>query len=152
MQRIELSEWIAAPPDRVWALVADHEGMKKWAGVREVVRRRPGSPEPDGVGAIRTVRGFGLVIDERITAFKPGERLEYTVVEGAPIRDHAGEVVLAAERDGTRVTWTVRFRPLVPGTGGLIARILRAGLSRSLTGMKARVETLLEKECRTPRS
>jgi uncharacterized protein YndB with AHSA1/START domain len=140
MQQIEVSRRINAPRERVWALVAHHEGMKKWAAVREVIRRRPGAPDPDGVGAIRTVRASGLVIDERITAFKPGERLEYTLVEGAPIRDHTGEMILTPDADGTRVTWRVRFRPLIPGTGWLLARMLRSGLDRSLEGLRKRAE------------
>ena len=140
MHRIEVSERIAAAPERVWAVVSDHEGMKRWAGVRDVVRRRPGAPDPNGEGAIRTVRAFGLVIDERITAFKPGERLEYTVIEGAPLRDHAGEVVLTPDGDGTRVTWTVRFEPWIPGTGWLLERVLSKGLSGSLAGLKRKVE------------
>jgi len=137
---IEVSRSIAAPRERVWALLANHEGMKKWAPVREVIRRRPGSPDPDGVGAIRTVRASGMAVDERITAFKPGERLEYTLLEGAPIRDHAAEIVLAPDGDGTRVVWSVHFRPLVPGTGWLLARILRGGLERSLDGLRRRAE------------
>jgi uncharacterized protein YndB with AHSA1/START domain len=137
---IEVSRSIAAPREKIWALLADHEGMKKWAPVREVIRRRAGAPDPDGVGAIRTVRASGMAVDERITAFKPGERLEYTLVEGAPIRDHAAEIVLTPDGDGTRVVWSVHFRPLVPGTGWLLARMLRGGLERSLDGLRRRAE------------
>jgi uncharacterized protein YndB with AHSA1/START domain len=137
---IEVSRTIAAPPERIWPLLADHEGMKKWAPVREVIRRRPGAPEPDGVGAVRTVRAFGMVVDERITAFEPGVRLGYTLVEGAPLRDHTGEIVLEPGAGGTRVAWRVRFRPLVPGTGWLLARVLRRGLERSLEGLRRRAE------------
>lgn len=140
MVQIEASRRIDAPPDRVWALLSHHEGMKRWAPVREVIRRRPGDPDPDGVGAIRTVRAFGMVVDERITAFDPGKRLAYTLVEGAPIRDHAAEVTLEADAGGTRVVWSVRFRPLVPGTGWLLERMLRRGLERSLDGLRARAE------------
>ena len=136
MIHIEVSRSIAAPREKIWALLANHEGMKKWAPVREVIRRRAGAPDPDGVGAIRTVRASGMAVDERITAFKPGERLEYTLVEGAPIRDDAAEIVLTPDGDGTRVVWSVHFRPLVPGTGWLLARALRAGLERSLDGLR----------------
>lgn len=140
MHRIEVSERIAAPRDRVWSILSNHEGMKRWAPVREVVRRRPGAPDPDGEGAVRTIRARGMVIDERITVFKPGERLEYTVIEGAPIRDHAGEVVLLPDGDGTRVVWNVQFRPLLPGTGWLLERALRSGLTESLAGLKKKAE------------
>jgi len=135
VNEIVLERTIPAPPERIWALVADHEGMKRWAPVREVVLRRPGSPDPNGVGAVRTVRASGLVLDERITGFKPGERLGYTVLEGAPLRDHAGEIRLEPGDGGTRVRWSVRFRPLVPGTGWLLERVLARGLERALAGL-----------------
>lgn len=141
MQRIEVSERIAATRESVWALVSDHEGMKRWAGVREVVLRKPGSPDPNGEGAIRTVRAFGIVLDERITAFEPCERLAYTVVEGAPLLSHRGEVVLTPDGDATRVTWRVDFEPLVPGTGWLLECLLRRGLAASLAGLKQRLES-----------
>ncbi len=140
MHRIEVSQRIAASREKIWTLLADHEGMKRWSAVREVVRRRQGAPDPNGEGAIRTVRAFGMVVDERITAFKPGERMEYVLVEGAPIRDHSGEVVLLPDGAGTRVVWRVSFRPLVPGTGWLIERILRTGLMRGLEGLRALAE------------
>jgi uncharacterized protein YndB with AHSA1/START domain len=141
MVEIVLEQDVAAEPRRVWELVANHEGMKKWMPVREVVRRRPGSPDPDGVGAVRTIRGSGLVIEERITAFKPPERLEYVLIEGAPVRDHHGEVLLEPRAGGgTHVRWRVRFRPLVPGTGWLLERMLRRALERGLEGLKRRAE------------
>ena len=140
MHRIEVSQRIAAPREKIWALLADHEGMKRWSPVREVVRRRPGAPDPNGEGAIRTVRASGMVFDERITAFKPGERLEYVLVEGAPIRDHSGEVVLLPDGDATRVVWRVAFRPLIPGTGWLLERLLRKGLTTGLEGLRKLAE------------
>jgi len=105
MRRIEIEQYIAAPPSQVWPLVADHEGMARWMPVREVVRRRSGSPEPNGVGAIRTVRGMGFVVEERVTGWKPGERLGYVLTAGAPLRDHIGEMILKPAEGGTLVGW-----------------------------------------------
>jgi len=138
MERIEVERLVPAPRDKVWAIVSDHEGMRKWMPVREVVRRRPGSPDPNGVGAVRTIRGMGLVLEERITAFEPDERLEYVLTEGAPIRDHVGEVRLSSEGEGTRVRWTVRFEPIVPGTGWLLRAALKRGLEQGLDGLVKR--------------
>lgn len=132
MQRIELEQRTSASPDRVWSILADHEGMKRWMPVREVVRRRPGAPDPNGVGAVRAVRGMGLVIEEEVVAFEPGRRLGYRLIAGAPIRDHTGEVTLSAEGTGTRVRWSVGFRPMIPGTGRLLAFALERGLSQGL--------------------
>lgn len=138
MERIEVERLIPAPREKVWALLADHEGMRRWMPVREVVRRRPGAPDPNGVGAVRTIRGMGLVLEEQVTAFEPNERMEYVLTEGAPIRDHVGEVRLAQEGAGTRVRWTVQFRPVVPGTGWLLRAALKRGLEQGLEGLEKR--------------
>jgi uncharacterized protein YndB with AHSA1/START domain len=133
--QILVERLIPAPRERVWEVMADHEGMKRWMPVREVVRRRPGSPDPNGIGAVRTIRGMGLVLEEQITGWKPPERMEYVLTEGAPIRDHLGEIVLTSEPGGTRVRWNVRFRPLVPGTGALLRFALRRSLAQGLEAL-----------------
>jgi len=128
--------WLAAPPAEVWRRLADHERMSKWMPVREVVRRRPGAPDPDGLGAVRTVKAGGFVFDEEIVGWKPGERLEYRLTGGAPLREHRGVVRLIADGAGTRVVWSVAFRPAIPGTGGLVERELRRLLEGGLCGLE----------------
>ena len=140
MRRIELEQYIAAPPSRVWPVLSDHEGMPRWLPVREVVRRRSGSPEPNGVGAVRTIRGMGLVVEEQITGWKPEERFECMLTEGAPVRDHVAELILEPAEGGTLVRWCVRFRPLIPGTGVFLERIVRAGLALGLARLKQLIE------------
>ena len=140
MCRIELEQYIAVPPSRVWPVLSDHEAMPRWMPVREVVRRRSGFPEPNGVGAIRTIRGMGLVIEEQVTGWKSGERFEYVLTEGAPLSDHVGEMVLEPAEGGTLVRWCVQFRPLIPGTGAFIERLVRAGLARGLARLKRLIE------------
>jgi uncharacterized protein YndB with AHSA1/START domain len=141
MTEIVVERSIAAPPQRVWDVLIDHEGMTRWLPVREVVRRRPGTTDPNGVGAVRTIRGMGLVLEERVTEAKAPERLSYELTGGAPLRDHRGDVTLTPEPGGTRVRWTVRFRPLVPGTGWLLALALKQNLARGLEGLAGIVTT-----------
>src|SRR5699024_10530586 len=44
---------VAAPANRVWAVLSDYEGMSSWAPGLKITVARPGSPEPNGVGAQR---------------------------------------------------------------------------------------------------
>ena len=122
--QIELTQFVAAAPEKVFAFYTDHEGWTRWAGVREVVLRQKGDPPPNGLGAIRVIRARGMAFEEEITAFEPPRRMGYRLVAGAPVRDHSGEVRFEPDGAGTRVTWTIRFRPLVPGTGWLLRRVL----------------------------
>jgi uncharacterized protein YndB with AHSA1/START domain len=137
--QIEVTQAIAAPPDEVFAIYTDHVGWERWAGVKEVVLRQTGDPPPNGLGAIRVIRARGMAIEEEITAFEPPRRLGYRLVAGAPVRDHAGEVRFEPDAAGTRVTWTVRFRPLVPGTGWLVGRVLERGLRGVLAALAENV-------------
>src|SRR5882672_283157 len=115
--QIEVTQAIAAPPDQVFAIYTDHVGWERWAGVKEVVLRQQGDPPPNGLGAIRVIRARGMAIEEEVTVFEPPTRMAYRLVAGAPVRDHEASVRFEPDGSGTRVTWSVRFRPVVPGTG-----------------------------------
>ncbi len=141
MIQIGLEIHIDAPRNRVWEILVDHERMPEWFPAREVIRRRAGEPDPDGIGARRVVRISGLAIEEIVTAFKPCEHLEYSVTEGAPFVDHTSDVILVSEGDGTRVRWCARLRPLIPGTGWLVQSNLTRTLKRALSGLKRKAET-----------
>lgn len=139
--RVELDRELPGAPDAVWAWVADHERMREWMPISEVVLRRPGKPDENGLGALRTVRWTPLVYEERITAFKPCERLEWELTEGAPVRDLRGEWALEAGPDGrtTRVHVRLRFRPRVPGTGWWLRRAFQRQLERGLVGLERKL-------------
>ena len=135
MQEIDLEAQVPAAREAVWRLFTDWVGWQRWAGVKEVVLRQQGDPPPDGLGAIRVTRSRGIALEEEITAFDPPERVHYRMVGGLPVRDYRAEVGFEPAGDGTRVRLTVRFRPLVPGTGPLLRRLL----GRSLAGVLRRL-------------
>jgi uncharacterized protein YndB with AHSA1/START domain len=138
--QISLETHIDAPRECVWATLVDHERMPEWFPAKEVIRRRSGDPDPNGLGTRRVVRMSGLAIEEVVTAFKPCEHLEYSVVEGAPFDDHIADVILMNEGGGTRVRWSTRLRPLIPGTGWLVKSNVARTLQRALSGLKQVVE------------
>lgn len=136
---VELEAHLAAPPEVVWEWIADHERMREWMPVAEVVRRRPGRPDENGAGAVRTVRCSPFVYEEEIVASKPPERMEWVLKEGAPVREMKGEVLLTAEPGGTRIRWRLVLRPLVPGTGPLLRRAFERQVRRGLEGLAHKV-------------
>jgi uncharacterized protein YndB with AHSA1/START domain len=143
MIRVEHETRIAASPERVWAILTDHEGMPRWFPAREVIRRRPGTTDPNGVDAVRVVRASGLAIEERVTVFEPCKRMEYVVTGGVPLRDHRGTVVLdAVEGDGESsvVGWSVELRPLIPGTGWILRRATEGLIRDGLDGLRRFME------------
>lgn len=141
MHRIELSARIAAPRERVFDVLADHEGMVLWTQAREVVLRHPGDPPPNGVGAVRVIRARGFAVEEEILAYERPKRMAYRISAGVPVRDHHAEIVLEPDGAGTRVLWSVRFRPRVPGTGWLLRPLFEAALRGMLSQLERYVTT-----------
>ena len=133
--RIDLAQRIDAPARCVWKRLVDHEAMPDWFPAREVVRRRPGTDDPNGSGAIRVMRLFGLALEEQITAFEPERRLAYRVTEGAPFTEHRAAVELEPDGDATRVRWSVCLRPRIPGTGWILKRMISRTLRNGLAGL-----------------
>jgi uncharacterized protein YndB with AHSA1/START domain len=139
MIQIKLARQIAAPPEAVFEVLADHRGMVNWSMAREVVLRHEGDPPPNGVGAVRVIRAGGIAVEEEVTAFEPPKRMEYRVVAGFPIRDHRGEVRLEPVGDGTRLVWEVQCRPRFPGTGWLLRPLLTRSVTQLADGLVRQV-------------
>lgn len=128
----ELTESSPTSAPTLFALVADGSRWSEWA--RPLVTHsswaRTGSPEPAGVGAIRSVGSGPLRVKEETVAYEQDRLHAYTLRIPAPLRDYRAEVRLTPRPDGgTDVAWQVRFTELVPGSGPVV----RAGL-RKLIG------------------
>lgn len=123
----------------MWKVFTDHRGWTRWAGVREVVLRQEGDPPPNGLGTIRVMRSRGLAIEEEVTAFDPPQYMAYRLVAGIPVKNYEAEVRLDPSDSGTRVLWHIRFDPLIPLTGSLLARVIERNLQDVLDRL-ARVQ------------
>lgn len=64
--RVEAVTEIAASPDSVWPLIADHDGWPRW--FRELTGVQV-TPDPAGLGAGRRVRIGRIVLDQTCTAW-----------------------------------------------------------------------------------
>lgn len=120
----------AAPPEKVFAVLADAPRWREWAGpsIRESAWISTGSPEPGGVGAVRRLGAWPLYTVETITEYDPPSLLAYDV-RGLPVRDYSCAVELAPDgRGGTVVRWTGAFRaprPLAPVVRPALSRVVR---------------------------
>jgi uncharacterized protein YndB with AHSA1/START domain len=115
---IDVSARSVAPPERVWALLADASSWTQWADVDEVEVE-----EGEGLGEVRRMRSGRYRSRERIVAFEPPWLFAYET-SGLPMRDYRADVTLTAEDGGTRIRWHSRYRPKYPGTGWLMERRL----------------------------
>ena len=134
MNHLRIVRSLAAPVEQVWAVVGN-PGVSPGPGV-EVSVERPGAP--DGSGLIRAVKVGTVRAHEEIVQVGPGHHVRYRMTKGAPVKDYLGSVALEnSPGGGSRVTWTVEFRPIVPGTGWLISLLTKHTLNRVLDAIAA---------------
>jgi carbon monoxide dehydrogenase subunit G len=141
-ERCSASREIAATPDRIWAELADHESWPEWF---EAVKAVTVTGEGEGVGAERSVRLPGLVVDEEIIVWDVGERFAYraTGLSRGTFRSINGRVTIEDHGDGRcRVSYNQGFDPVwwfrLPFK--LARRNLEKNLGAALDGLAARVE------------
>lgn len=125
---------VPVPVARVWEVVADHEGMSRWAPGMKASLLRPGDTERNGVGAQRRLQPLPLMTPfvEEITAFEPERRMAYRAVSGIPFRNYAAEIELRPSAEGTGIVYTVSADNRLPGVAAAIAYGLLFALKRQV--------------------
>jgi uncharacterized protein YndB with AHSA1/START domain len=126
---------VAAPIETVWDTLSDHVGMSQW-GPFTVTMDRPGTADPNGVGAIRRIAspGPGPDIVEEVVTFDAPHVLGYKALSGVPFRGYTGEVRLSEAGAGTQIFWTLSTTasfPLVKAPMALIGQTLLRLLVRA---------------------
>lgn len=131
----EVTARSAAPPERVFALLADATSWPRWAGplIARASWEREGNPAPGGAGAIRRLGRWPIFGREQIVASEPPFHHAYTTLGGNPVRNYRADVFLSPDEDGTSITWSATFEPRIPGSGRLLV-----GTYRRLIGSFAR--------------
>lgn len=140
MPKFTTSAEIAAPPERVWELLSDVEGMPSWTPSMTSVRIVQG-PNPPDVGTAVRIEQPGLplavwTVDEWDAPRKFGWT---TAVPG--VRTQGEHVVEPAGRGRARVTLAVTQVGLLAGlVDRLLGRRFRSMVEAELAGLKARAE------------
>jgi Polyketide cyclase / dehydrase and lipid transport len=132
----------SAPIEAVFDRLTDHANYKNMSPLRSSELLRLGSPEPNGVGAVRRVGLIGPMQTEEIILFERPTRFGYQLRSGLPVRDHVGTVELAQTEAGTDITYSVRSTPSlpIPGLGFVLQVILKQGISGLLDGVARAAE------------
>jgi uncharacterized protein YndB with AHSA1/START domain len=125
MPSFDLERRFDAPLDIVWDVLTDHRAYAEWGAVKIATLEAEGSPDVNGVGAVRKLSEGPLVIREKVLEFEPKSRFVYTVLSGPPVRDYRATVTLVPGGASTMVHWNVTFRGKLPLLGLVIKPVVR---------------------------
>ena len=130
------SATVATPIETVWATLTDHVGMETWAPGLSVSLGKPGTPEANGLGAVRRIKapGPGPDIVEEVVTFDAPHVFGYKALSGTPFPGYTGEVRLTPSGTGTRIDYTVGSTasfPLVKAPLAVVGQVLLRLLVRA---------------------
>ncbi len=123
-----------APRDVVYRLFTERESVSPYLPI-QVTKVREG--DATGVGA-QHLLGIGKVgVTEEITKLVPGERMEYKIAKGAPVKRHVGVITFADDPSGgTRVVYTMDSEPALPVPAPVLTVGLRALTNQLIGGIR----------------
>ncbi|MFD3705283.1 SRPBCC family protein [Nocardia sp. NPDC058658] len=135
MPRSTVETVFDAPRDIVYRLFTERESVSPYLPI-QVKLVKAGDPAT-GVGA-QHLLGFGKVgVTEEITALVPGERMEYKIVKGAPVKRHVGTIDFTDTTEGgTRVVYTMDSQPSLPVPAPVLEFGLRQLTNQLLGGVR----------------
>ena len=133
----EINRTSNASAATLFRLVADGANWSTW-GKPMIVQSswaRQGDPAPGGVGAIRKIGMWPMLVQEEIVVYEPDRRHGYKLVGPAsPAKDYYSEVVFTPNATGgTDIHWAGSFNEGVPGTGPVMRAAL-GGASKFIAG------------------
>lgn len=130
MVELHLQRTIAAPPDQVFAWLADPACLQIPAPVLRAGWEKD-SPGP-GEGAVRRVIGLGTWFREEITAYDPPRSYSYLILSSFPPFNHdGGTLTFTPSAEGTRVDWRSSYTHPARAGGRLLEPITRRILHSS---------------------
>jgi uncharacterized protein YndB with AHSA1/START domain len=127
---------VAAPIETVWDKLIDHVGMSQWGPGITVTMDKVGTPDPNGIGAVRRIASLGLGPDivEEVVTFEAPHVLGYKALSGTPFPGYTGEVRLTEAGAGTHINYTLSSTasfPLVKTPLAVLCRALLHFLTRA---------------------
>ena len=134
---VTASATVPKPPEHVWSVLVDHEGMSSWGPGLKVTLVEEGATDRNGLGAVRRIDGPGPMpaIVEEVVVFVENSTFGYRAKAGVPFKNYGGTVRLTAAGSGTRIDYSITLDPRVPlverGAAALVARVLLGALVRA---------------------
>jgi len=135
---------IAAPPERVMAVIADFAAYPEWAEqINAVEVLAPGSA--GRAERVRFTMDAGAIKDSYTLDYTwapDGRSVSWTLVKGQIQKAQDGSYRLAGRSDSTTVTYSLAVDLNIPMIGMLRRKAEKVIIDTALKGLKRRVEAL----------
>lgn len=132
---------IAAPPERVMAVIADFDAYPEWAEqVKSVEVLEPGAPP----GRVKFTMDAGPIKDSYTLDYtwaSDGRAVSWTLVKGHMQKAQDGSYTLTGIAAGTTVTYSLAVDLNIPMIGMLRRKAEKVIIDTALKGLKRRVES-----------
>jgi len=137
MIEFTLTRTSTASIETLFDVMTDHRGLVDTTWIfRRSTLEREGTPAPNGVGAIRRLVAIGRAgrFIEEIVEYERPTRWAYTLLSGAPIRDHLGTIELREAGTGTQVSWHLQGALTIPCVDRLMQPVFQRFIDELLKG------------------
>jgi len=128
----EINRTTAAPAATLFRLETDGGRWSEWAKpiVVQSSWTQQGDPAPGGLGAVRKIGLWPLLMREKTVEYEQDRRHVYTLIgPPSPAKDYRAEVLLTPNAaGGTDVRWTGSFTEGLRGTGPVMLVVLRGAV------------------------
>lgn len=131
MKTITVKRTIRAPVEKVFDMLTDHANYKQFPGIVDSTLEVEGTPDRNGVGAVRYVKVSQGWFREKIMAYQRPSTFSYKIIASSlPIEHEMGTLTFTPVAGGTEVIWTSRARLTIPLVGGLLTALAGGALAK----------------------
>lgn len=143
--RIRATATAHASTNVVFDTIADHLSYPAWTQVDGASLETEGDPIPNGLGAVRVFTSAGWQpVKEEVNHFWPPHLFGYRVIEGGPVTDHQGIIVLDEADDATRIVWHVTANPLNEAIADVVGALLPLAIQQMVDELVVEAERRAE--------
>ena len=136
IREVRVVKTIPAPIEDVFDWMTNSDNYRRVPGVFVADLVEPGSPTPQGPGAVRKVVSAGMKLTEQILEVDRPTLMRYRVLSSfPPMRHEYGSMTFGSSPEGTTVTWVSRFEAVSPILPGLASRLLAVGVAAGFRGV-----------------
>jgi hypothetical protein len=128
----EINRTSRAPAATLFQLETDGGHWAEWA--KPIIMKsgweRQGDPAPGGIGAVRRVGMWPVLVREKTIEYEQDRRHVYELIgPPTPARGYRSEAVFTPNSEGgTDLRWSGSFTEAVPGTGPVMRALLRGAI------------------------